>query len=146
MEIVVKSPQELSKLAEKVAKTLQGGEILALVGTLGAGKTTFTKALLKALKVKEEATSPTFVLMIPYEIPKRNLILYHIDLYRIKEYKEVEALGIPDLWNKNDSIFVIEWADKIKEQLPLNTTFIQFDIEGEDRRITITNDKKQLKI
>ncbi len=145
MEIVVSNTQELAKLAEKVAKKLRGGEVLALIGTLGAGKTTFTKTLLKALGVKAEATSPTFVLMIPYEV-KRDLTLYHIDLYRIKGYEEVAALGVPDLWNKSDSIFVIEWADKIKKQLPPDTIYITFDIEGEDRKITIRDDKNKFKI
>lgn len=120
---------ELKNLAKDVAKKLRGGEVLALIGNLGSGKTTFTKYLATFLKVKRRITSPTFTLM--QEAPGRlksgkRIVLYHLDLYRIRGYKEVEALGLKQIWQKPEHIVVIEWANKIKKYLPKNTYYIYF--------------------
>ncbi len=123
---------EATAQAEAMAKTLRGGEVLALIGDLGSGKTTFTKALGKALGVKNTITSPTFVLMQEYQTNKLSKIksplwLYHLDLYRSKDFKEIKTLGIEEIWNRPETITVIEWADKITPQLPSNTITIQFN-------------------
>lgn len=115
--------------AQKIAKQIRGGEIIALIGELGAGKTTFTKALGKALGVKQQIPSPTFVMMQEFEIsPKhlntKKLFLYHLDLYRTKNFKEVESLGITEWWGQPETVTVIEWADKILEHLPKKSTII----------------------
>jgi tRNA threonylcarbamoyladenosine biosynthesis protein TsaE len=121
----------IKPLAKEIAKALKGGEIFALVGTLGAGKTTFVKALAKELKVKHKITSPTFTLMHNFEakIPssKKKVFIYHLDLYRTKNFKEVKALGITETWGRPETVTVIEWADKIKKYLPAQTKTIKFE-------------------
>jgi tRNA threonylcarbamoyladenosine biosynthesis protein TsaE len=116
------------QLAKNIAKQLHGGEILALIGPLGSGKTTFTKALAKQLKVRDTVSSPTFVIMNQYraKLDKQLLHLLHLDLYRTKTLAEVKALGLMEAWGKPDTVTVIEWADKIKRVLPKKTIVIQF--------------------
>ncbi len=129
---------EATKLAEQMAKKLRGGEILALSGPLGSGKTTFTKALGKALGVKQNIPSPTFVMMQEFETTKnsadknKKLILYHLDLYRTKSFTEVKSLGITEWWGHPQTITVIEWADKIDAQLPVQTTRLTFQRDIHD--------------
>lgn len=117
------------KLAQSLAAQLKGGEILALVGPLGSGKTAFTKYLGKELKVKKTLTSPTFTLMHGYKARLKNgrpIELLHLDLYRTKNFREVKALGLQDLWGNNQYITVIEWANKIKRSLPAKKIMINF--------------------
>ncbi len=140
MVIEINSLKELESFAKKTAKALNGGETLALSGNLGAGKTTFTKMLLKAAGVRKNVTSPTFVLMLPYKT--KDCTFYHMDLYRIGSYKDVAALGVEDLWNKKQNVFVIEWAEKIKKKLPAKTIYLNFKPVGHTRRITIKNAPK----
>lgn len=122
---------EATKQASQIAKSLTGGEILALSGSLGSGKTTFTKALAKELGVKQTVTSPTFVLMQEYKTQKKSLSkdpiwLYHLDLYRTKNFAEVSGLGLEEIWGRPEVITVIEWADKIKERIPKQAVQINF--------------------
>jgi tRNA threonylcarbamoyladenosine biosynthesis protein TsaE len=118
------------ELARQIAKELKGGEILALIGELGSGKTTFAKALGKELKVKRRITSPTFTLMhaLPARLPRpaQNITLYHLDLYRTSSFSEVKALGITEAWGQKNTVNMIEWADKIKRYLPKKTSVILF--------------------
>lgn len=123
----------LPKKAAEISKILKGGEVLALFGNLGAGKTTFTQYLAKHLGIKVRVTSPTFVLMnaFPAKLPKskKNIILLHLDLYRIKNFKEAKALGITEMWQRPDTVTVIEWADKIEKHLPPKTWKLKFNHE-----------------
>ena len=120
----------IKDLAASIAKNLKGGEIFALIGALGAGKTTFVKALGKQLKLKRKITSPTFTLMHNFEAKvgaaKKKVFIYHLDLYRIKNFKETKALGITQNWGRPDTITIIEWADKIQKHLPAKTQIIKF--------------------
>jgi tRNA threonylcarbamoyladenosine biosynthesis protein TsaE len=118
-------------LARKIAPRLHGGEILALIGPLGSGKTTFTKELAGRLKVKTKVTSPTFTLMhrFPAKVGKTKIFLYHLDLYRTKNFKEVKTLGLEEFWAKPATVTVIEWADKIKKHWPKKTIAIYFSHE-----------------
>jgi tRNA threonylcarbamoyladenosine biosynthesis protein TsaE len=121
---------EIPTEAKNLSKRLKGGEILALIGPLGSGKTTFTKALGKYLKVKHPITSPTFTLMHAFPArlsAKKSIILYHLDLYRSKSFLEVKALGLTEIWGNQDAVTVIEWADKIKKHLPKKTSLIYFE-------------------
>lgn len=120
-------------LAHSVADTLTGGEILLLDGDLGAGKTTFTKGLAKALGIKAEITSPTFTIMNQYEGGR--LKLNHLDMYRIDDEAEVAELGLDEAFS-DDSVTVIEW-NKYKN---LSGKIIRIGIangNGENERIFV---------
>lgn len=150
--IIIKTEKDTQALAQKLAKSLKGGEIIALEGDLGAGKTTLTQYLAKALGVKANVTSPTFVLMKVYEgrRPKseprsgfllrgkvRNLV--HVDCYRLDQVQELFYLGIEEYLNKQDTVVVIEWADKINKYLKKfkKVIYIKIEINKNDRRIKI---------
>lgn len=99
------SEEDTFKLAEAISKGLQGNEKIILEGELGAGKTTFTKGLAKALGVQEEITSPTFTIMNEYDSGKYPL--YHLDMYRIENEEDIYELGIED--RMDNGITIIEW-------------------------------------
>ncbi len=120
---------EIPKASREIAQKLKGGEILALVGPLGSGKTTFTKTLGKILKIRQKITSPTFALMHNFSGQLKSgkkIQIYHLDLYRMKNFKEAKALGIEEFWGKPDTLTIIEWADKIKKNLPKKVKLINF--------------------
>jgi tRNA threonylcarbamoyladenosine biosynthesis protein TsaE len=120
---------EIPKAAKTIAKKLKGGEIFALVGHLGSGKTTFVQALGRELKIKQKITSPTFILLqtFPFKLKGgKEVWLYHLDLYRTKNFSEVKALGLLEVWGRPDTVTLIEWADKIKKYLPKKSKIIKF--------------------
>ena len=121
-EVIVKSEEEMLRLAEKIAGELKGNEVICLKGELGAGKTTFVKGLAKALGIKEgyQVRSPTFTLVNEYPTRKGNLI--HIDLYRVKDFDYSEFVG--------QGILAVEWEEN-KENCDL---LIEIDITGENER------------
>ena len=129
MKFVTKSETETHALAEKIAGTLSGGEAILLSGTLGAGKTTFTKGLAKALGVQKTVVSPTFTIIKEYQ--GTSLMLYHIDMYRIEDEDEIYELGIEELYQK-DSVTVIEWNKM--EELPEKVIRINISVIGESER------------
>lgn len=136
------SPQETKRLAAAIAKQLRGGEILALSGNLGSGKTTFVKGLARALGVKRPIASPTFVLLTPHRLPgKRNKILYHLDLYRLRDPRELHELGFRELLRNPDALMVIEWPHLAKRLLPNRTVRIKFEHghKPNERIITLTS-------
>jgi tRNA threonylcarbamoyladenosine biosynthesis protein TsaE len=102
------SPDETFDLGEKLGEKLNNGDIVALYGELGAGKTVFTKGIAKGLGVCEEITSPTFTLLKEYEGRNR---LYHFDLYRIEDEEALENIGFYEYLG-GEGVCVIEWADK----------------------------------
>ena len=105
-EHISRSLKDTEALAKRVADTLTGGEVIILSGDLGAGKTTFTKGLAKALGVESEVTSPTFTIMNVYE--EGRLKLNHLDMYRIEHEDDLYELGVEDAIGE-DTVTVIEW-------------------------------------
>ena len=141
MDTVTKSPEETRRLGEKIARSLKGGETLALVGELGSGKTTFVKGLAKGLGVEQRIISPTFIILRKYDIPlvqrPRGIKnFYHIDLYRLEGAVESELknIGAPDVWGKRQNIVVVEWAEKVTGLFPQNTIWIKFENLGKAKR------------
>ncbi len=131
-----KRQEETQKIAKKFAETLQPGDVIALIGELGSGKTTFVVGLTCGLGVKSRVKSPSFVIVNEYTNDKK---VYHIDLYRLN-LNEVNGIGLDEFFSPH-TICVIEWADKIKEILPPHTIFIEFIIIDETtRKIIIKND------
>lgn len=139
MEFITKSDEETREIGKKLARKFSGGEVLALVGELGDGKTTFTQGLAQGLGIKQRVISPTFILMRRYQI-KSSKFFYHVDLYRLEENlgNEIENLGLTEFWGRSENIVAIEWAEKIKDLLPKNTIWITFKIlEENTRRIVL---------
>jgi tRNA threonylcarbamoyladenosine biosynthesis protein TsaE len=137
MAVVTKSAQETQALGEKIANNLKGGEVLALTGELGSGKTTFLQGLAKGLGIKERILSPTFIMMRSYPITDRQLPVtnfFHVDLYRVENEKDVEGLGLEEIWSDPRNIVAIEWAEKIKKILPKKRIDIYFKYLKEDER------------
>lgn len=149
---ISKSPEETINYALEFASRLQGGEILALHGDLGSGKTTFTKGLAEGLKINDIITSPTFVLLKEYTFrhailrPKSHLrgaigFLVHIDAYRADSIEDIKSVGIEDYFDRSDVVLVIEWAEKIKDILPENVININFS-QGEENERKIQIDSQ----
>lgn len=115
MEIKTSSPRETLKAAASFAKSLKAGDIVALYGDLGAGKTVFVKGLASGLGIKAKVTSPTFVFLKIYR--GKNLTVYHIDLYRGESLRDFKDLGLDEMFSAS-SIAVIEWADRLEGKLP----------------------------
>ncbi|MFH1423609.1 MAG: tRNA (adenosine(37)-N6)-threonylcarbamoyltransferase complex ATPase subunit type 1 TsaE [Candidatus Nealsonbacteria bacterium] len=149
-----KSKKETQKIATDLAtKTksgplslkLQRASIIALEGELGAGKTTFIQAFAKALGIKSKVKSPTFNIIKKYKIPNvphsalyvpRSV--YHIDCYRLKDYKEAIPLGIKDIFKEDNAVILIEWPERISEILPKNIIRVHIDhIDKNKRKISI---------
>jgi len=127
-----KNAKETEALGERLARLLKGGEIIALSGELGSGKTTFTKGIARGLGVDnaEYVNSPSFVLIKEYS---GRVNLYHFDLYRLDNLYEIEYIGIQEYLNSN-GVVVIEWAQKLKELLPEEFLKISIKITGNNRR------------
>ncbi len=135
MEVKTNSPRETQKVAEKFAKEIRAGDVIALYGDLGAGKTVFTQGLAKGLNIKRKIVSPTFVFMrsYPFNIGKTQLTFYHIDLYRTEREKDFENLGLEEVFSP-DSVVVLEWADRIKKMLPKKRIEVHFESPNEKTR------------
>ena len=139
-----KSPKETRKLAEKIAlevlKTKSRGAVtIALEGELGAGKTTFVQGFVKGLGIEAKVKSPTFVLMKKYGIPGTGKNLFHLDCYRLRDYKDLKPLGIKEIFKNPGNIILIEWAERVAEIIPKESIKIHFDhVDEKTRKINIT--------
>lgn len=132
------SEEKTKKIAAKIAQA-NTGNLFALNGDLGAGKTVFVQGFAKGLGIQEKIISPTFVLIRQHKIPESKKILYHIDLYRLEETKDLGRLGLEEILADPNNIVLIEWAKKIKKLLPENTNWISIKAVSEDsRQITVS--------
>ena len=162
---VTKSAKQTQKIGEKLAKEivspttfLNSGErwgrglsvkknkaiVLAMEGDLGGGKTTFIQGFAKGLRIKENITSPTFVILKKFEICRypiskktRNRIstnFYHIDAYRLEKPEDLIDLGIENILLDSSNIVAIEWSEKIQKILPKDAVKIKFEFVDESTR------------
>lgn len=133
------SPEETVEAGIAFSKLLKPNDVIAFTGTLGAGKTVFTKGLAIGLGIEENITSPTFTLIQEYPAP---LPLYHMDLYRLENVEELEILGGEDYFYQQ-GITVIEWSEKAVKILPPYTYFIDIQVIDDGKRlITISQQEK----
>ncbi len=124
MEILSKSPLETKDLGKTLGNLLNPGDILALIGDLGSGKTTFVQGISQALNITIPVNSPSFLIIKEYKGRHKML---HVDVYRLKIPEiELENIGFEEYLN-SDFIIVIEWADKIRELLPQEYMEISFE-------------------
>ena len=130
--------EDTAKFAYEMAQNAEPGQVYALIGDLGVGKTVFTKGFAEGLGIEEPVSSPTFTILQIYE--EGRLPLYHFDVYRIEEPEEMEEVGFDD-YIYGDGVCLIEWAGRIEEILPEETIYIviEKDLErGMDyRKITV---------
>ena len=132
-EIKISSEKEAAEFGKRLGKTLESGDVLALVGELGTGKTTLTKAIAAGLDISETVTSPTFTIVKEYNSGR--LPLFHFDVYRLENGGELIEIGGEEYFDAG-GICVIEWADKIAEILPDDTKLILLEYgENEEERI-----------
>lgn len=134
---------EMSAFAEEISRTLTPSEAVATVvglsGDLGSGKTAFTKALAKALEVKEEILSPTFVLAKFYALHGQKWnTLVHIDAYRIENENELTVLRFDELLADPKKLVVIEWPEQVGKRYPLFASTLRFIFIDESTRTVHT--------
>lgn len=127
-QFISKEPQDTLEFAKRLAEKLESGDVIALEGDLGAGKTTFTKGLAEGLGISRTVNSPTFTIIKEY---KGRLPLYHMDVYRVED--SYEDLGFDEYFEGN-GVTVVEWAHLIKEQLPEDILTIYLFHEDEHSR------------
>ena len=125
------SADETELIASKLAKILKPGDIIALYGTLGSGKTCFVRGLAKGLGIDAGVKSPSYNIINEYP---GDTPLYHIDFYRLETESEIESTGWLD-YLENNGIIAIEWAERIESQLPADRIDIKITISDKNRRI-----------
>lgn len=129
--LIAENEKDTKRYAFILGEYAQPGDVLALQGDLGAGKTTFTQGLAEGLGIEEGVRSPTFTLIHEYE---GRLPLYHLDVYRLGQQAAQEDLGYDDYFY-GDGVTVIEWANLLEERLPEQYLSLTLQKSGERRRI-----------
>ena len=125
------SPDETEAFGRRFAEKIKPGEVLALTGGLGSGKTQFVKGLVAGLGAMTPATSPTFTLI--HEYSDGRLPIYHFDFFRLEDRQSAERLGLDDYFF-GDGVSVIEWADRFSDLIPENARWISFETKSETQR------------
>ena len=125
------SAEETIELGKKIGKLLKKGDIIAMQGTLAAGKTTITKGIADALGITETITSPTFCLISEYQ---GTMPLYHMDVYRLDGTEDFINLGTDDMLY-GDGVSIIEWSEKIMDELPKSTIVLKITPQDDGSRL-----------
>ena len=125
------SAEETIELGKKIGKLLRKGDIIAMQGTLAAGKTTITKGIAAALGITETITSPTFCLISEYQ---GTMPLYHMDVYRLDGTEDFINLGTDDMLY-GDGVSIIEWSEKIMDELPKSTIVLKITPQDDGSRL-----------
>ncbi len=130
--IVTNNEKETIEFAEKLGAKLGPGTVLAFYGGLGAGKTTFTRGIAKALNAESEVSSPTFAIVNDYGGKPH---LYHFDMYRVENWDDLYASGFFDYYDSG-AVLAVEWSENIENALPENTIRVNIARgENENQRI-----------
>ena len=133
-----RSPEQTQEIAARLAETLRPGDVVALTGELGAGKTCFTQGLARGLEVTGRVASPTFVLVNEY---RGRLPVHHVDAYRTGSLTELLDLGLDELFS-GDGVTVVEWADKLLPLLPAHTIHVHLEGVGDEARAITIRDPR----
>ena len=124
MKFHTKSAEETIALGKRLGSFLKKGDVVALQGSLAAGKTTITKGIALALEIQDTITSPTFCLISEYQ---GKMPLYHFDVYRLQGADDFANLGADDMIY-GDGVCLIEWSEKIMDELPKKTIVIRLEV------------------
>ena len=132
-----RSAEDTLKAGRNLGTRLKAGDVVALTGTLGAGKTVFVQGVAEALEIREPVTSPTFTLISEYD---GRMPLYHMDLYRLGSPEEFAWLGVEEMLN-GQGVSMVEWSERADEELPDRTIHVKIGIrEDNGRDISITGE------
>jgi tRNA threonylcarbamoyladenosine biosynthesis protein TsaE len=143
---ITNSFEKTQELGKEFAQTLKGGELIALYGNLGGGKTTFVQGIALGLGIKKRIISPTFIIVRTYQIKlksqsskfktaiQNSKFLYHVDLYRTETAGDIRGLGIDEIIGNSNNIIVVEWAEKMRDFLPAKRLDIYFKYLDENKR------------
>ena len=133
--MILKDEKSTIALGGKLGKAIAAGDKIALNGTLGAGKTTFTRGVLQGLGFAQEVPSPTFAIVQQYEPPDTRIPIAHVDLYRIEHLDEVQELGLDDILV--DGAMIVEWPERLPPAYWNDALHIDIEILPDDtRRLT----------
>lgn len=140
-----RSEEETMRLGNEFARVLKNGDVVALYGDLGAGKTEFIKGICEYFDVKEIVTSPTFTIMNHYngENNDNDVVLYHIDLYRINNKEELLQIGFKDCIFSDRSIKLVEWAEKAEDMFPASHYIVEILPDIDDENFRTVNIKRE---
>ena len=139
MEIKIQSLEHINEAAREFIAAMGDNTVFALYGKMGAGKTTFIKALCQELCVEDVVTSPTFAVINEYRSDIAGELIYHFDFYRIKKLEEVYDMGYEDYFYSGALCF-IEWPELVEELLPGNTIKVTIEeLEDGSRKLTMEN-------
>jgi tRNA threonylcarbamoyladenosine biosynthesis protein TsaE len=130
MKVVSRSAEETQALGERLGARLGGGDVVACIGPLGAGKTCFLQGLARGLGVTANVTSPTFVLVNQY---RGRLPVYHVDAYRTGSLSELVDLGLEEMLH-GEGVTIVEWADKLLPLLPPRSIMVTITGLGDEPR------------
>lgn len=131
IKFVTNNTEETIQLGKKIGNYLRKGDVIAMQGTLAAGKTTITKGIAQSLDISETITSPTFCLISEYE---GKMPLYHMDVYRLDNEEDFANLGTEDMIYGN-GVSIIEWSEKIMNELPKKTIILKIEPQEDGSRI-----------
>ncbi len=121
-EILIRNENETRDFALELAQELEAGDVLALIGDLGTGKTALTKYIAQGLGIRDSIVSPTFTIVREYTGGR--LPLYHFDVYRLADSEELFNIGAEEYFYEKGGVCVIEWADIVEDILPADTRYI----------------------
>ena len=139
MEIIIRNIESIGEAAKQFVNEMGEHKVFAFYGTMGAGKTTFIKAVCEELGVEDVITSPTFAIVNEYSIAAKEESLYHFDFYRIKKLEEVFDMGYEDYFYSGSLCF-IEWPELIEELLPDDAVRVEITEQADgSRKVFIEN-------
>ena len=142
IELVSGSPEDTFEIARLLGEILQAGDVIALTGDLGAGKTCFSKGIGAALGISpDRVASPTFIISTRHEGGAVPLI--HVDVYRLESAREAVDIGLDETFYDEKGVCVVEWAEKVEDLLPTDSIRVTFEITGENTRKIVFSGPEQ---
>jgi tRNA threonylcarbamoyladenosine biosynthesis protein TsaE len=131
--MLLRTPEESLELGRTLSELARPGDVIALSGPLGAGKTSIARGLLAALGLQEEAPSPSFAIVQSYEPPEVRFPVLHVDLYRIDDPSEAEELGLDDA--RYDSLLIVEWPERLGDAAWHDALWLSLDVAPDGARV-----------
>ncbi|RYY35009.1 MAG: tRNA (adenosine(37)-N6)-threonylcarbamoyltransferase complex ATPase subunit type 1 TsaE [Sphingomonadales bacterium] len=130
--MILADPQASHALGQRLAGLARPGDVIALSGELGAGKTSIARGLLSALGLEGEAPSPSFAIVQPYAPPEVRFPVLHVDLYRIEDPDEAQELGLDDA--RADSLLIVEWPERLGAAAWADALWLSLDVTPDGAR------------